>query len=136
MPKLQDVISELHFLSDRLSTQVRVLAIGLLVLSWGLLIGESQTAKEAAEAMKRGLLFVGFLSVLTMFCDFLQYVLGYIDTDKVRRKAEDSDQKQARYNERCWTYVWRLRLFWGKQILLAVTVVFFLLMLGRYLVRL
>lgn len=135
MPSAKELIDELHFLSDRLSTQVRTVALGLLALSWGLLLGESRTAVEAAEAMKRGLLIIGVMAILTMFLDFLQYVCGYLDTNRVRERAAKSPEKQALFNSSTLTYRSRNFLFWAKQILLSATVVYFVFLVSRYFAR-
>ena len=135
MPTLQDVYDRLHFVSDRLSSQVRLVALGVLALSWGLLIGESKTATEVAETSKDGLLFVGGLAILTMFFDFLQYVCSYLDANRVKKEGEDSHSDEVLYDATKWTYRWQNIMFWSKQVLLSVTVVSFLFLISKFLLK-
>ena len=40
MPPKDKVIDNLNWLSDRISTQTRTLGIGLLAITWGIMIGQ------------------------------------------------------------------------------------------------
>lgn len=135
MPTLKELIGDLDFITDRLSTQVRTVALGLAALSWGLLLGESQAAAAAAAQMKLGLLLVGTLAVVTLLFDFSQYVFAFLDADRVRKEAEDSDVKEAEYDYETWTYRLRSFFFWGKQVLAGMTAIVFVAVVGKYLVR-
>ncbi len=135
MPTLKDLIRDLDFITDRISTQVRTVALGLAALSWALLLGESQAAAAAAAQMKLGLLLVGTLAVATLLFDFSQYVFAFLDTDRVREEAEDSDAKEAEYDYEKWTYRLRSFFFWGKQVLAGMTAIDFVVVVVKYLVR-
>lgn len=77
MATKQEILEEIKFLSDRISVQVRTISLGLLAITWGLLIAESNVAIEIARQMGKSLMIIGGLAILTMFFDFLQYFFGY-----------------------------------------------------------
>lgn len=85
--------------------------------------------------MKRELLAVGALAILTMFLDFLQYLFGYLDARSTQKKAEQSVKKEAQYDDARFTYKSRTFLFWTKQALLSANVVLFLYIVGNYLMH-
>lgn len=127
--KIKDVIEELRFLSDRISTQVRTIAIGLIGITWGLLIGKSGFVGH----LKIKLLWVGSFALLAMFLDFLQYFCGYICTDNVRKGMEKEKKEEGIYDYRSWLYRLRSWFFWLKQIILIIVVVCFFVIVLPYL---
>jgi hypothetical protein len=131
--RIQD---ELNFASDRLSSQVRTTALGSLALSWGLLVGESQTAKSAANDLKWNLLAVGSLAVLALFLDFLQYLAGYLNARKAFESVVvDANGKEVgQYDAKAWSYRFRRFFFYAKMIVLAINVGWLLFALGRWLI--
>ena len=129
-----EIITELGFVTDRLSSQIRTTALGALALSWGLLIGESATARDLAARLKWHLVGVGAAAVLALFCDFLQYVAGYVDTLGVYRKMRKAKKAETSYNEKSAFFRLRMFFFYAKMIVLSVTVVWLLSALGRWLV--
>ena len=48
MVSKKQVVEELNFITERLSTQVRTTAFGALVFAWGLLIGDSRAAHSVS----------------------------------------------------------------------------------------
>ncbi|MGC2743821.1 MAG: hypothetical protein WA672_11580, partial [Candidatus Angelobacter sp.] len=90
MANQKDVLERLHFITDRLSTQVRTLGLGILVVTWGIFIGDSPTARDMSHGLKVPLLLAGAGSILAMLLDFLQYVAGYLDAQTTLRTLEHS----------------------------------------------
>ena len=125
MPSLQEIRADLRTSSDRMSAQVRTITLGLLIVSWGLLIGESTLSKEISAESRTSLLLVGLMAVLTMVLDFLQYVFAYWDSNRLHGEAEQSGKTEAKYNKNSWSYKLRMGLFWAKQILVVLTVAVF-----------
>jgi len=110
----KETLNELQWLSDRLSNQVRLVATGVLALCWGLIITPPATLGLSARA----LLVVSLLALATMVLDLLQYVVGYINTLGVHRRAlRDAD---VAFDRSAPLYRLRMGLFWGKQILAGV----------------
>lgn len=119
--KIQD---ELNFVSDKLSAQVRTTALGALALSWGLLVGESQTAKAVASDLRWHLLAVGSLAVLTLFLDFLQYFAGYLNARHAFKSVvvDASGREVGQYDDTTWSYRLRRFFFYAKMIVLTIGV--------------
>ena len=77
MPNLKEYIKEKAFVSDRISTQVRIIAIGLLATSWSLLIGQINISKDILQCSRVHFILIIILSILTLVFDFLQYTFSY-----------------------------------------------------------
>lgn len=135
MASKQDILKEMEFLSDRISTQVRTVALGLLAITWGLLIGKSDVAIEVAGSMKRSLMAIGGIAILTMFFDFLQYSFGYLATRTLFKEMERENRDEGKYKYSDWRYKFRGYLFWGKQVSLIIGVLFFIFVLFKYLFK-
>jgi|SRR5579872_7517910 len=130
-----EIIAELNFVTETLSTQVRTTALGALALSWGLLIGESKTAQALSAQLKWHLVWVGALAVLALFCDFLQYVAGYKNTRTVYKKMQSAGKNEGSYDETSFWFRVRVIFFYTKMIVLSVAVVWLLSALGHWLVK-
>jgi len=57
-----------------------------------------------------------------MFADYLQYTVGYLQANELRRDLEKDDAAEANYNYKNWKHVARIRLFWAKQAAIIVAV--------------
>jgi hypothetical protein len=134
MASRNDVIKEMDFLSDRISTQVRTVAVALLAITWGLLIGRSDVAIGISHKMKNGLLIIGTIAVLCMFLDFLQYFFGYLNNQQLLSELEKEKKEEGQYNYLSCSYKLRSKLFWIKQIFLIVGVGWFVILVLLYLI--
>jgi hypothetical protein len=130
--KTKDIVEELRFISDRLSTQVRMLALGLLAVSWTILVGESAFLRKLSVDLGNSLLLISALSVFVLLLDFLQYVIGYVNAKKELDAAEAKGSTDVTFDPGRFTYRLRTLLFWTKQIVLVATLVMFLSVLIRY----
>lgn len=133
MATLKSIIEELHFLSDRISTQVRTVAICLIIVAWGFLLGTSKGNLSATEDFSRNVLIVGTFALLAMVCDFLQYLFGYLYTNALREEVEKKDPQEGKYVYSDFRYKLRTFFFWTKQIILGVGVIWFLIIVIPYL---
>lgn len=133
MAQRKDVLDQLTSLSDRLSTQVRTVALGILALTWGLLVGDSTAAKEISFHWRGNLVALGGLAVLVMFLDFLQYVAGYHNVRALQKRMEKEGLDEAKFDDASWS--WKLRLFFfnAKQWALAINVTWLLIVLSLWL---
>ena len=126
MPKKQTIIEEAQYLSDRLSTQVRTIALGLLAVTWGLLIGESHVAVAIAVKLKMHLIGIGAIAIFTMCFDFLQYFFGYLDSRALIKKMEAKKIDELKFRpSSCW-YKLRSSFFVVKQVSLGIGVGWFI----------
>src|ERR1700724_745418 len=99
MPKKADVLKQWDFVSDRLSTQVRTIAFGVLIFAWGVLVSESTVIEDLAQRFGRQLIAVVVLTVLVMLCDFLQYVAGYWNVSKLVSEMASSQAEEGQYDQ-------------------------------------
>jgi len=129
MTDKSDVIAEINFLTETLSTQVRTVALGVLVLTWGLLIGDSSFTAAIATDIKPQLLGIGLCAVASMFLDFLQYICGYLVSKGMLEKMEGKGNKETQYDYKAISYRLRLYLFNAKCWLLSATVVWLIAVL-------
>ena len=133
MSSVKDVIEELRFVSDRISTQVRTISVSLIIVTWGLLLGTSQTSLPATDCFRKKLLTVGVVAVVAIICDYFQYLFGYWGTKNVLKQAESSKAEVAEYDYTDWRYRFRETFFWIKQIVLMAAILWFLITIVPYL---
>ncbi len=133
MPKTQKIIEDLNFISDRMSTQIRTIALGLLATTWGLLIGRSEVATDIADKLKVNLIIIGAIAILTMCFDFLQYLFGYLESSDLLNKMEKGTQEEGKYKRSSLFYCLRKSFFWVKQISLGIGVAWFIVSFCAYL---
>jgi len=132
VPDLKEIAKELEFISDKLSTQVRTVALGLLAITWAILVGDSTFLRKLSEGLGKSLLLIAVLSIFVLLVDFIQYVIGYIYVHKTLKAAERQDLTEIDYDPESSLYRFRSILFWTKQFVLIVTLVFFLGVLACY----
>lgn len=118
MPKLKEVIDELKWISDRISTQVRTIGMGILAVTWGLLITQPQIAGPLPDNLKKNLLIIGVIALSSIFCDFLQYFFAYLNNEGLRNRIEEGNLDALDYDYSATSYKLRKFFFWTKQVLL------------------
>jgi hypothetical protein len=131
--EIDKLIQDLDFNSDKISTQIRVVSIGLLVFAWTVLVGESAFLHKISDALGKRLLLIAALSIGVLLLDFLQYVTGYFNTLKVVRAAEEAAKTHAELDRNSTLYRFRDYLFWAKQIVLIGETVYFIVIIAAYL---
>jgi hypothetical protein len=109
--KVPEVSEEAQWLSDRLSVQVRWVAVGILAFVWGLII----SPPRELVLSQRLILWAGLLAIAALLVDLLQYVVGYIYTVRLLRTMERG--ADASYNRRHPLYRLRHYCFVAKQII-------------------
>ena len=126
MPTLEKVIEDLNWVCDRISTQVRTISIGLLAITWGLLIGKPEISQPLPLWLKKNLLVIGILTLFTMLVDFLQYLFGFFIIEGLRKSMEKNKQTEAVYDYGTITYKLRKICFGLKLILVIIACIWFL----------
>ena len=111
----QQASQEAQWLSDRLSVQVRWVAVGILAFVWGLII----SPPKGLDLSPKLLLWAGLLAILALLLDLLQYLFGYLYTMQTLRKIEKGKTEQS-YNRRHPLYRLRDACFVAKQIVVFV----------------
>jgi hypothetical protein len=114
----QDTGAQMDWLSERISTQVRWFAAGVLALVWGLLV----TPPEALKLSPQVLLVVALLAVSVLFFDFLQYAVGYLSVHHLHREIlRAPDHSVAGFDTTDLRYRARRLFFWLKQAMAVLT---------------
>ena len=135
MPTIEKIVEELHWLCDRISTQVRTMSISLLIITWGFLIGKPEISQPLPSWLKKNLLVIGIFALIAMFGDFLQYFFGLWNVDSLRKSMEDKKQTEAEYDYDTITYKLRGFFFWFKLILVLIACLWFLAVIIPFCVR-
>ena len=114
----QDTHAQLDWLSDRISTQVRWFAAGVLALVWGLLV----TPPASLKLSPRILLVVALLAVSVLFFDFLQYAVGYLSVQRTHREIlKAPEHSVSGFDTTDFCYRARRVFFWTKQVMAVLT---------------
>jgi hypothetical protein len=113
---LKDIYDDLNFATDRLSTQVRTLVLGILALVWAFLSGNKDVLPLRLGASKEPLVLIGAICILTLVLDLLQYMCLYVSANQVRQRAEAANDDTAEYDERGGIRRIQRFLFWAKQV--------------------
>ena len=109
---LKDIYEDLNFATDRLSTQVRSLVLGILALVWAFLSGTKDVLPLKIGASKAPLVLIGGICIFTLVLDLLQYMCFYLSANRVRLRAKADT---AEYDEHSGIRRLQRFLFWAKQ---------------------
>lgn len=122
MATKEKILEEKAFLGDRISTQVRTLALSILALVWLFLVG-GKDAPVLPVPFDRGvLLTAGLLALLSLIVDYAQYVCGYKATHDVLRAGEAGGLTDFKYDYKAIAWKGRLYCFWAKQVLMIASI--------------
>ena len=128
---LDKIYEDLNFTSDRLSTQIRTLTLGVLALVWLFLSGNENVAKLNLTAGNRSLLTIAGLCVVTLLLDAIQYWAFYFSANAVRKRAEKQKSAEASYDEKSGFRRLQRLSFWAKQFTALAATVWLLAILLR-----
>jgi hypothetical protein len=127
-----DVLARKKETSDKISTQVRTLGVGILALTWGLMVSDSAIARDMTAKLKMPLLVVGTLAIGVILLDFLQYVCSYEVARSLLNHMEENKLKEGDYPYSSALYRLQSVLFYGKQIVMAGAAFYLLYALTRF----
>jgi hypothetical protein len=128
--ELKQLYENLDFVSHRLSTQVRTIAVSVLALAWLFLVGGKDAPILPHPPSSRALLGIAVVCVCTLVADYLQYVFGYLAADAVRARAEAESKAEVSYDYRDFRYRMRKGLFWAKQVGALASVAWLFIVIG------
>jgi hypothetical protein len=127
-----DVLERLAAVSDRISLQVRTLALGLLAFTWAIFVGDSDLPTRLAIAFKWHLLLIAGLAIAALALDLLQYVVGYLVADSLRMRLESTNTEKGEYEYDSFGYRTQTWCFFGKQIVIGIAVCWLLVKVGIF----
>jgi hypothetical protein len=132
MATKKDVLERKKEASEKVSTQVRTLGVGVLAVTWGLLASDSVIALQIATTLRVSLMVIGVMAVIAILLDFLQFVLAHEIAKSMLVEMEAKKLQEIEYDYTKLTY----RLMYGfynwKQIVLSIATLYLICILGWY----
>lgn len=122
--------TDLASVSDKISAQVRFIAVSILAVVWALLLG-GEDAPAVSSRDQIHLLIISIASIGTLTVDYIHYLFGFLSTREVLKRFEAGDNPQALVNYRSFKYRVRVAAFWLKQVLALGTVIYLGLTVAR-----
>jgi hypothetical protein len=123
MPTKKDLVDELNWITDKISSQVWTLNLGVLGTTWTLLIATTNTKLQFQPAEAFPILF---LCIASLTCEMLQYLSGYANDRRILKNVEAKNLQTFEYDPKAFLYRLRMFFFYAK-ILLTVFAALFLL---------
>jgi hypothetical protein len=127
-PTLERLSKELDTYSDRISTQLRTVTLGVLGVTWLLLLKGEEVLAVSSRIPEKALLGIALSCVVALVVDLLQYLLAEKAVEDTFDRAGVSETRTAAYDRASWTYraqLWCYRLKMFLTIGSAGTLVFF-----------
>lgn len=124
----KDLLDRQREVTDKVSTQVRTLAIGLIAFTWTALTTDTPTVKAMAALVWPWLLLIAGFCFAALLADYGQYVCARLVVDEAYAYGQDG-KGQFSYNTKTWAYRAQTWFYLLKQallgggILMAVTTV-------------
>lgn len=125
MPNIEEIISEKNDVTDRISTQVRIIAVGLLATTWSLLIGKVNIFINTIQSYRVHFILISIISVIVLMFDFLQYECKYLNIKEKIKLMNNKDLTKADYDEDIY-YKLSVVFFVTKQLTLLVGIIYFI----------
>ena len=75
MASKEEILKEIDFLSDRLSTQVRTVAISVIAVAWLFLIGGKDAPILPVPPSRTLILLAGGFALAALLIDYFQYLM-------------------------------------------------------------
>jgi hypothetical protein len=123
MQHKKDLIDDLDWLTDKISSQVWTLNLGILGTTWTLLIASSNTKLQFQPAEAFPILF---LCIVSLTCQMLQYLSGYKNDMLILHRMEKQNHQTFEFDATAFFYRCR-NLFFRAKILVTLAAAAFLL---------
>ncbi len=117
MATQKDVLDRKKDVTDRISTQVRTLSLGVLVYVWGVMGASPGTlAATLARQFPVTLLCMALFAVLALATDYLHYFFATIVVDDVLHNPKSKETGVYDFHSRKWSYRAQQAAYWSKQL--------------------
>jgi hypothetical protein len=128
MPTKDELVKELNWLTEKISSQVWTLNFGTLATTWSLLIAGRSGEKliESGDAIP-----IILLCIVAMLCELGQYYAGYINALSIKEELKKSGEEEFDYDERAPLYILRECLFYVKAMLSLAAATWLVVILAR-----
>jgi hypothetical protein len=111
MPKKADLVSELNWITEKISSQVWTLNLGTLGTTWSLVLADGLTILHAIWVFVPGL--------ISLVCEMGQYLSGYWLARRLLTDMERNNREEFQYPKSSFLYRAR-QFFFGCKIVLTV----------------
>jgi hypothetical protein len=127
MRNKKDLLEELNWLTDKISSQVWTLNLGTLATTWSLLIaaGNSDKLRIGSE---NAIPIMG-ICILAMLSELAQYLAGYANARTILRDLQSSGREEFEYDQSAPLYIMRKAFFYGKIALTLAAAIWLLVVL-------
>ena len=116
MATKEDVLKELNWVTEKISSLVWTVNLSTLATTWSLLIGSASIPTQ--YRLQRGEAEPILLcSLLALICEMSQFVAAYVNNRQALHIIERDHVEDFRYNPKAWSYRLRLLFFYLKIIL-------------------
>jgi len=126
MASEKEILDEQGFVTDRISSQVRAIALSMIAVVWLFLSGGGNLSYFSEQPSSEILLLCILLSFGALVLDYFQYVAGYFSIRQTHAKGPDAANSYS-YDYDSWAYMARGWMFAGKQVVLIAAVGLFAL---------
>lgn len=117
-----DVIGNLDYYSEKISTQLRTLAIGLLSFSWLFLSNNKDIPAMISNYYKPSFYAISGLALFSILLDFVQLIIAYQNSKtSMNRGHYDPDSKFL---------VVQTSIFWLKNVPIAIATTWLIIILA------
>jgi hypothetical protein len=131
---LSELRSELNALSDKISTQLRAVNLGVLGLVWLLLLKKAEVQTLAASIPETTLLLIALFCIVALLLELLQYLLGEWVVDRAYDVAEASASKTTSYDADSFAYRGQAWCYHLKKLLTVGAALWLVVEIGRALI--
>jgi|WetSurMetagenome_2_1015567.scaffolds.fasta_scaffold66967_4 hypothetical protein len=127
MTELKEFVTERGFVTDRISNQVRLIAIGLLATTWSLLIGQVNILKNLTVCFRPHFILISTIAIIVLAFDFLQYFFSFKNINMTIEEMVKNNLTESNYNYDDKYYKWSNRFFITKQYVLLIGICYFII---------
>lgn len=131
MADKNQLLEELNYLTELLSKRSRFLAAGVAVFCWGYVLANITGNKLSGVFVTNHLFMPMALSIMSLLLDIFQYWAGYIQIRKNLHEMEGNDRDRVTFDNSSILFKLRMGAFYGKQILVLVSVFWLLAVIFR-----
>lgn len=125
---LAEVVERQKEVTDKISTQVRNVSVGVILFAWSVLSASPNSKLADISKSLLGLIgLVALMAVGALIVDYVQYVLAVRVVSIVLSDTEAHKTHQYEYPDQHAFYRAQYWCFWGKQILCGAAIFFTLL---------
>ncbi len=120
-----EILAREKDVTDKISTQVRTISVGLIVFTWSIYNASEHTLASGMKSVLAPLfLVVDFLCIGALFADFLQYVFAKVAVENSLNQPIDAKNDIYGYNDDWISYKAQYWSFWLKIVLCGLAILF------------